>query len=88
MTRITRAALDTAANSAPLDTVRPGATRRYRRTVRVTIPTGGAAQRIEVLPDTVLDVGFIARTFDAATAFSPEVATLTSGSNGFRSRMP
>lgn len=88
MSRITRAALNSAANAAPLDTVRPGATRRYRRTVRVTIPTGGVAQRMEVLSDTVLNVGFAAREFEATTPFAPETATLVSGPDGLVLRLP
>jgi len=88
MSRIFRINLGSAANLAGLDTVSPGPARRYRRTVGVTIPTGGLAQRMEVLPNSVLDVTFAARSFDAAMPGAPETAQLFTGQDGLVVRMP
>ena len=46
------------------------------------------AQRMQVLPDTVLGVTFAAREFDATAAGMPEAAQLTSGPDGLVLRLP
>jgi len=88
MSRIARAALGSAANAAGLDTVSPGPARRFRRTVRVTVATGGVAQRMAVLPDSTLNVTFTARSFDASAAGAPEAAQVFSGQDGLVVRLP
>ncbi len=88
MTRVTRSALGSKADNAGLVTPSPGPARRYRRVVRLTIPTGSAAQRITILPDTVMDVTFSAMQFNATGADAAEPATLSSGSNGLVLRLP
>lgn len=88
MSRIQRAALGAVANLMPLTTLSPGPARRYRRSVRVTIPTGGVAQRMNVLPDTVMHVSFSGRQFNAKEPTALEAAALTSGSNGLVLKLP
>ncbi|MGE0416245.1 MAG: hypothetical protein AB7O80_05515 [Acetobacteraceae bacterium] len=88
MSRINLPDLGSAAPAAPLLTLSPGAARRYRRTVRISIPTGGQAQQMEILDGTSLHIAFSARTFDAKAGSEPEQATLTSGSDGLVLHLP
>ncbi len=88
MTRVLLAALGSVAAAAPLNAPSPGPVRRFRRVVRVSLATGGAAHRIEVLADTAMTVVFSSRDYDALASGAPDVATLSSVSGDLVLRLP
>lgn len=88
MSRLSASALSISGTAAPLTTESPGSTGRFHRLVRIALPTGGQAHGILISPDTVLEVTFSAREYDALEATGLAAATLTTGSNGLVLRFP
>lgn len=86
MSRITRAALGPAAAAAGLDAPAPGG--RFRRSMVLSIPTGGEAQAASVASGALLGLAFTAREVDARSAGAPEPAALSSGGAGLVLSLP
>jgi hypothetical protein len=77
MSRITKSDLGSLAGSAGLDKAEGG---RFSRTIRLSLPTGGQAERAKIASGTMLDTRFLTRDVNALAAGAPEVASLgTSG---------
>ena len=86
MSRVTRAALGAAAGAMGLDT--PASGGRFRRSLTLSLPTGGGAQAASVAAGAVLGVAFAAREVDACAAGAPEPAALTAGGDGLVLSLP
>ncbi len=77
MSRITKSDLGSQAATAALDIAEGG---RFSRTIRLTLPTGGQAERATVAPGTVLNTRFLNRDADALASDAVEPASFsTSG---------
>ncbi|MRX51187.1 hypothetical protein GI374_12150 [Paracoccus sp. S-4012] len=83
MSRVTTAAL-VGQLAGGLDIARAG---RFRRVVRLTLPTGGADGAV-VAAAPVLDVTFLAREVEATAASAPEPASLAPGGGGLVLTLP
>lgn len=86
MSRVTQVALGALAGAAGLDTATPAG--RFRRSLRLAIPTGGGAQGADLGASPVLDVTFLAREVDARAPGAPEPATLAVGGAGLVLSLP
>ena len=86
MNRTTIDHLGAAALAAGLD--QPTGQGRFRRVVRLTFATGGAAQAATLSGLAVLDVTFLPRDVTATAPGAPERATLTAGGNGLVLSLP
>lgn len=88
MSRLTRASLAGATGTVGLDTPSPAAPGRYRRLFRFAVPTLGAPGRVEIAANSVCDLTFAARSFDAMAAGAPERALLSASGLGLVLRLP
>jgi len=77
MSRITKSDLGTLADSAGLDTLLAG---RFSRAIRLTLATGGLADRATIAPGALLNTRFLSRNLDALDPGAPETATLSTSS--------